>query len=286
MPIAGHGANVVASQAVRVGAPRRGESGRTSMAMHLPPFVGVALAALLAAAAPPAAAADTIPLPNADRTALEQLLGSGVVGDPVAAGPLAAADIPLREGTWTYQVVAGKKKGENQDDVLTQLQRDPSGASWKIEMGAKDLAFIQLGADQNVAVVSEQDTDQGVITRFSPAEPILTIGMNPGDSKKVTIGVKVYDLSSPNEVSHSGSLDLEYSYIGAYKVTVPAGSYEAALLRWDYDGSVGPASVQDTQYRLVAKDVGVVASIDKKKISALLLYHDNSSTGRVLLKAP
>jgi hypothetical protein len=69
-------------------------------------------------------------------------------------------------------------------------------------------------------------------------------------------------------------------------VTVPAGTYDAALLKWDYDGSVGPASVQDTQYRFLAKDVGIVASIEKKKISALLLYHDNSNTGRVLMQAP
>ena len=256
------------------------------MPNHVCLSVGVILMTLLAAHIPPAAAAETIPLPQADRTALEQLLGSGVVGDPVAASPLAAADIPLRAGTWTYQVVAGKKKGQTESDVLTQLERDPSGASWKLEIGSKDLAFIQLGDDQSLAIVSEQDTDQGVITRFSPAEPILTTGMNPGDSKKVTIGVKVYDLSSPDEVSHSGSLDLEYSYVGAYKVTVPAGSYDAALLRWVYDGSVGPASVNDTQYRFVAKDVGIVASIEKKKISALLLYHDNSNTGRVLATAP
>jgi hypothetical protein len=247
-------------------------------------LAGVVLAGLLGAA--PAAAADTIPLPQADRTALEQVLGSGVVGEPVAASPLAAADIPLRAGTWVYQVVAGKQQGQTEDDVLSQLQRDPPGASWKLQTGSKDLAFIQLGAAQDIAVLSEQDTDQGVITRFAPAEPILIPGMNPGDSKNVTIDVKVYDLSSPDEVSHSGSLNLEYSYIGAYKVTVPAGSYEAALLRWVYDGSVGPASVKDTQYRFIAKDVGVVASIEKKKISALLLYHDNSNTGRVLEQAP
>jgi hypothetical protein len=262
--------------------------GRTTLPTHVSLSVGAVLAALLAAgpSLAPAAAADTIPLPQADRTALEQLLGSGVVGDPVAASPLAAADIPLREGTWTYQVVAGKKKGQTENDVLTQLERDQSGASWKVETGAKDLAFIQLGDNQDIEVLSEQDTDQGVVTRFTPAEPILTTGMSPGDSKKVTIGVKVYDLSSPDEVSHSGSLALEYSYLGAYKVTVPAGSYEAALLRWVYDGSVGPASVKDTQYRFVAKDVGMVASIEKKKISAMLLYHDDSNTGRVLQKAP
>lgn len=246
-------------------------------------LASVVLAALLGIGT---AAADTVPLPQADRAVLERLLGRGVVGDPVAAGPLTAADIPLREGTWTYKVVAGRNKGRTENDIVSQLQRDPSGASWKLETGAKDLAFVRRGDDQSIAVLSEQDTDQGVITRFSPAEPILIPGMRPGDSKKVTIAVKVYDLSSPQEVSHTGSLGLEYSYVGAYKVTVPAGSYDAALLRWNFDGSVGPASVNDTQYRFVAKDVGVVASIEKKKISALLLYHDNSNTGRVLEKAP
>ncbi|HEX5077996.1 MAG TPA: hypothetical protein VFV80_02520 [Geminicoccaceae bacterium] len=248
----------------------------------------VVLAAMLAAApalAPPAGAG-TVPLPAADRAALEQALGSGVVGDPVDAGRLTFADLPLREGTWTYQVVSGKKQGQTESDVLTQLKRDSSGASWKVETGGKDLAFVEAGPDDDITVLSEQDTEQGVITRFSPAEPILTNGMQPGDSRNVTIGVKVYDLSDPQEVSHSGSLNLQYSYVGAYKVTVPAGSYDAALLRWVYDGSVGPASVKDTQYRFVAKDVGVVASVEKKKISALLLYHDNSNTGRLLLKAP
>jgi hypothetical protein len=194
--------------------------------------------------------------------------------------------MPLQEGSWTYKVVGGDKKGETSTDALSQLKRDQTGASWKIATGAKDLAFIQRSDDHNVAILSEQDTDQGVITRFSPAEPILINGMQPGDSKKLTIGVKVYDLSSPKDVSHTGSLDLEYSYIGAYKVTVPAGSYDAALLKWVYDGSVGPASVKDTQYRFIAKDVGIVASVDKKKISALLLYHDNSNTGKVLEKGP
>jgi hypothetical protein len=67
---------------------------------------------------------------------------------------------------------------------------------------------------------------------------------------------------------------------------VPAGTYDAALLKWDYEGSVGPASVSDTQYRLIAKDIGIVASIEKKKISAMLFYHDDSNTGRVLQQAP
>jgi hypothetical protein len=242
---------------------------------------GLILAALIGSAT-----AAPIALPDADRTALEQLLGKDVIGAAVEGKPLTPADIPLQEGSWTYKVVGGKNKGGTETDALSQLKRDPSGASWKIATGAKDLAFIQRTDASDTAILSEQDTDQGVITRFSPAEPILINGMKPGDSKKLTIAVKVYDLSSPDEVSHTGSLNLTYRYVGAYKVTVPAGSYDAALLKWDYDGSVGPASVKDTQYRFVAKDVGIVASIDKKKISAVLFYHDNSNTGKVLVKGP
>jgi hypothetical protein len=243
------------------------------------------LAVLVGSTAPLAIAAP-IALPDADRTALEQLLGKGVIGDPVEGKPLAPADIPLQEGSWTYKVVGGNKKGSTEVDALSQLKRDGTGASWKIVIGPKDLAFIQRSDDDNTDILSEQDTDQGVITRFLPAEPILINGMEPGTSKTMTIGVKVYDLSSPDEVSHTGSLNLEYSYVGAYKVTVPAGSYDAALLKWVYDGSVGPASVKDTQYRFVAKDTGIVASIDKKKISAMLFYHDDSNTGKVLVKGP
>jgi hypothetical protein len=246
--------------------------------------VGGILASLLAGG--PSASAAPIALPREDRTALEQSLGNNVIGDPVEPTPLTPSDLPLKEGSWTYKIVSGNKKGQTEVDSLAQLKRDETGASWKILTGAKDLAFIQHSDNDNIAVLTEQDTDQGVITRFLPAEPILINGMQPGDSKSLTIGVKVYDLSSPDEVSHTGSLNLEYSYIGAYKVSVPAGSYDAALLKWVYDGSVGPATVKDTQYRFVAKDVGIVASVDKKRISALLLYHDNSNTGKVLVKAP
>jgi hypothetical protein len=251
----------------------------------LSPALGLILAVLVGSTAPMAIAAP-IALPDADRTAVEQLLGKGVIGDPVEGKPLTPADIPLQEGTWTYKVVGGNKKGSTEVDALSQLKRDGTGASWKIVIGPKDLAFIQRSDDDNTDILSEQDTDQGVITRFLPAEPILINGMEPGTSKTMTIGVKVYDLSSPDEVSHTGSLNLEYSYVGAYKVTVPAGSYDAALLKWVYDGSVGPASVKDTQYRFVAKDTGIIASIDKKKISAMLFYHDDSNTGKVLVEGP
>jgi hypothetical protein len=114
----------------------------------------------------------------------------------------------------------------------------------------------------------------------------LIPALAPGESRQFSIDVKVYDLSDPNHLEHTGNVDLTYSYLGEHKVTVPAGSYSAALIKWSYKGKVWLANIEDTQYRFVTPDVGVVASIDKEDISALLIYQDHSKTGLVLQKAP
>lgn len=98
----------------------------------------------------------------------------------------------------------------------------------------------------------------------------------------LSLAVNVYDLSDTTTVTHSGSLALTYSYLGQYQVTVPAGTYTAALVKMSYNGTVGPASVQDTEYRFFAIGVGPVAVIDKQNISAFLVYSNNVKYGKVL----
>jgi DUF3108-like len=134
--------------------------------------------------------------------------------------------------------------------------------------------------------VSEKDLAQSVITSYQPAEPGLLVGLAPGESRSSTVAVTVADISSPDVVSHSGTLDVTYEYVGAYKVTVPTGTYDAALIKWTYKGKVGPADVDDTQYRFFAENVGMVASIDKLSISALFVYHEHSKFGKVLEAVP
>lgn len=220
-----------------------------------------------------------------DRAAIEKFLGKDVVGKAVPGNPIADAAkfFPFEDGAWSFRFTSGKNKGETQDQKFTKLKRDKSGATGRYESGEKDVLFLRRTDDGNISNVSEQDLNEGVVTRFSPPEPIYVSGMNPGESKKTTIGVKVYDLAHPDHLTHSGSLDLTYSYLGAYEVTVPAGSYHAALIKWDYQGKVGPAKIEDTQYRFMAEGAGVVAMIEKKNISAVLIYHDHSKYGKVLL---
>jgi hypothetical protein len=111
-------------------------------------------------------------------------------------------------------------------------------------------------------------------------------GMAPGQERKEKLGVKVSDLSSPDDVNHEGSLDVNCRYIGAYKVNVPAGSFDAVLMKWTFKGKVGPASVDDTQYRFFAPDVGVVAAVEQLDVSAVLVYNRHKKVARVLAAKP
>ena len=224
---------------------------------------------------------------SADEQALlTQLLGRGALGEPVAGSPLTASYAPLRDGTWTYQIVGGEDQGQSEQHVVTQLQGDPSGANWRYAVGNKSVQLIKQTDDGSLVFVAQEDLDQEVISRYAPPEPGLLVGMAPGDSKTFSIGVKVSDLSSPQDVSHEGKLNLTYSYIGAYRVNTPAGSYDAALIKWAYSGKVGPAKVEDTQYRFFADNVGMVASVDKLNVSAMLVYKKHTKFGKLLAQAP
>jgi len=227
-----------------------------------------------------------IPLPQADRNAIEAQLGHGVVGAAVPGKSLPNTSklFPLGETTWTFRFVSGKKKGTTQKSVFTPEKKAGSGPTARLSEGPKTSYFVRQSTSGDLSIVSEQDRNEDVIVRYGPPEPLIVSGISPGESRHIKIGVKVYDLGDPSDLTHQGSLDVTYSYVGAYTVTVPAGAYEAALIKWHYTGSVGPANIEDTQYRFFADGVGIVASVDKKDITAMLVYNDHSKFGKVLVK--
>jgi hypothetical protein len=232
----------------------------------------------------PAAAATS--LTAAEQAMLTEMLGPGVVGAPVAGSTLTPEFAPLRDGTWQYKIVHGKDEGRVEQHVVTRLEHDRSGASWRYAVGDKKLLFIKQTKDGSLTFVTEENSEEGVVTRYQPPEPGLLTGLAPGQSRTSSIGVEVSDLSSPAVVSHKGTLEVTYSYLGAYKVTTPLGAYDAALIKWACKGKVGPAKVQDTQYRFFAPKVGMVASVDHLDVSAFLIYQKQTKFGKLLVGTP
>jgi len=209
---------------------------------------------ILAFAISHGATADTagtaVPLPAADQEQLDTLLGKGVVGAAQPASPLGSPEsyLPPKGSSMTYQVV---KKGKTTDETqkIEDATDPPFAPGWQYTVEKEGARFFQKTPDGSLMTVAEQDLGNKVLSRFTPGDPLIIPGMNPGESRKSKVQVAVYDLSDleMKNVTHSGSLDVTYTYVGTYSVTVPAGTYDAALIKWDYEGKVGPATISDSQ---------------------------------------
>lgn len=112
---------------------------------------------------------------------------------------------------------------------------------------------------------------------------MLVPGMQPGAQQTAALQVSVSNLSTPGTITHTGSLTLTLTYLGRYQVTVPAGTYAADLIKWQYNGQVGPANVSDVEYRFFAPGTGPVAAIDRQSVSAFLVYNNDTQFGKVLV---
>jgi hypothetical protein len=251
-------------------------------------FLGAAVLVLGMAREAAGQQATTFPLPDADRQALDTYLGTGVVGKAVAARPITdpLKWMPLENTTWQYLMTSGDLKGQTVDHKFSRLERDESGANWKVEIGKTDILFLRKTASDDVEFMSHPELDTGLNPSNDPPAPVLVRGMKPGQTIKKQFNVKVYYLNEPGKTKHEGSLELALTYVGAYEVTTPAGKFEAALIKSDYKGKVGPAKVEDVQYRLVTEGVGVVAMVEDKSVSAYLLYKDYTKIGKVLAEMP
>jgi hypothetical protein len=246
----------------------------------------VLLAGLVLTALPPTAgAADAVmPLPADVRADLDKYLGVGVVGDPIASPPLMIADdyLPPLGTAMTYRVIEKDEPARNETHMVRATTDPPFAPGWRYARDPAGALYLQKAGDGGAVVVGEEDRDNEVISRFTPGEPLLIAGLKPGESRTVAVKVQVAALSKPKKVTHKGALSITYTYIGTYKLTLPAGRFEAQLIKWEYRGSVGPADIEQTDYRFLAPHAGLVAMIESRHISAMLIYNDKTKLGKLL----
>ena len=225
-----------------------------------------------------------IELQAEDREALA-ILGKGVVGNALPASPITdtAKLMPLKEGKWTYRVLAGDHKGTNQEDIIARPKHDESGKSWRRVVGRKYIDYYQVRNGGKIEMASEVDLVEDVITTYVPQFSVIFNGMRPGAQSEVETDIKVYDLHDPTHEKYKGHLKIVYTYVGAYEVTVPSGRYQTVLIKSSYTGKVGPASVNDVGYKFYAEGVGIVAAVERSHVAAFLFYDKKTKTPKVLV---
>jgi hypothetical protein len=229
------------------------------------------------------------PLPDDDRQTLNEYLGKDVVGNSISAPALAHGLndlLSLNDGiAWRMRVISGKGQGTEQLGSAGMLSRPNDSTRFRFDTGdGRNVLYGQLDPKGNLLCYASQDNQEGVISRFTPAQPIFLADVAPGEVRKVTSSISVADLSRPDVETHSGKLDIEFTNLGAYRLRVPAGTIDAVLVKTRLTGKVGPAIVEDTIYRFFAKNSGPVAMVETEDVSAVLIYHEKTRVGKVLVE--
>lgn len=239
----------------------------------------------LAADAP--ASGPTIQIPPADRAVIEEHLGKGVVGKAVAAevieSPMEWVQLQ-REGVYPAHITHGDEKGKIVGHEIKK-EKGPGGREqWRMSAGAADILVFGLNQRGELVFLSHAEPAKKLNGIYNPPPPLLLKGMKPGTTTEMDFDVKIVKMDDPSDVEHEGKLKLKLSYLGMHEIRTPAGKFNAALIKSEYIGKIGPAKIDDSQYRFVAKDVGVVAMVEFKDISAFLVYNETLKVGKMLGK--
>jgi hypothetical protein len=129
--------------------------------------------AVIAAVGVPRAGAQG--LSDDETNAINNLLGIGVLGPAVPAGPIAdpTSLLPLAPSTWTFQIAGGPNQGAVETDVLQANSQPGTSSPWQYTAGQSTIYYLGTAADGSIVSPSEQDLGQGVLTQYSPSRPVL-----------------------------------------------------------------------------------------------------------------
>lgn len=247
--------------------------------------VGMAVAlALLSPVGDARAEGPILPLPPADQQQLAATLGAGVVGSALSSEPIRDTSVyfPLNEKTFIFQVTSGSNAGKTQNLVLKKARRPGGATAWRFNFAPSLAGFITLTPAGDLIMPAVSDVDEGVIVVTTPANPFVLTGMKAGESRSFRQKVSVNYLDDPTKRDWGGRLNANYTYVGTYNVTVPAGAFNAILIRFAYKGKVGPADVVYTAWYFFARDVGLVAMVNLEDVSAFWIYRNDTTIGKVL----
>lgn len=228
-----------------------------------------------------------LPLAADDRAQIEKLLGKDVIKSALPARPIltATAYMPKTSGKLIYQVTEKGKKAQDETQTIKKINQPGSADSFEYDRTGKERMVFTSTDNGGLSVSKDYDLEKAVVSTFQPPQPLIVPGLAPGQSQQVSMAVAVADISSPDKIDYHGTLNVTCTNLGRFKVNVPAGAYDADLIKWTFSGDIGPASVETAQYRFIAEGAGMVAMVQWRSISAMLIYHEKSRVGKVLRKA-
>ncbi len=215
-----------------------------------------------------------------------RVLGEGVVGDPQSARPLSdPATVGRWEpGEWKYRITAGARQGKTEREILAPIGVTTRAETWERTVGQEYTLYLRRTPEGSLLMPTEIAHAYKVLVHFEPPLSYLIVGLGPGERRVFDGRMDVYNSSTPATKWYSGRIQATTVYAGVYRVTTPAGAFNAALIRTDYRIDIlGVVSVRDTLYTFYADGVGKVAEAEHRRISATGLFNTDTKIGKVLV---
>jgi len=216
---------------------------------------------------------------------VHQILGDGVVG---AAEPVGSVRDPLRvahwqPGEWTYRITAGERRGQTEREILAPIEPTPRGETWTRTIGKQYTLYLSHTAE-GLVLPREIAHDHKALVYFEPPLSYLIAALEPGEARAFDGRMNVYRVSDPGSRWYSGRIRATTVHGGGYRVTTPAGTFSAMLVRTDYKIDIfSVVSVTDTLFTFYAEGIGKVAEAERQRISAMALFNTDTRIGKVLV---
>ena len=254
-------------------------------------LVAVAAVFVQLAAGSPASPQPTDRLDTIDRELIARL-GDGIIGEPIEPiDPEKLVAAMARPHSAEFRVIEGPQKGKT---VQLSVRKEDGGShanasgltpSWVLEVPGvitEHLVEDAEGLSASTLVIGTS----GMSSTYRPPEPMLLRGIAAGKSKSYVMDVRVHPLAHPEQTKYKGQIRTTYSNRGSYRIQTPAGAFNGTVVRSDYQGKLGPATMNDVDIRIYSPTVGLIAIVTHNRLHAALLLNRDKHITLLVEKLP
>ncbi len=119
--------------------------------------------------------------------------------------------------------------------------------------------------DMAVATTTEQA--DSVVTHFDPPLIAVPARLNPGQTLKQSLAMRVYPIKSPDRVKTKGQGTQEITFAARERVRVPAGEFDSARLDTLFRMALDNAKVTVKTTSWYAEGVGLIAERSSERVT-------------------
>lgn len=206
-----------------------------------------------------------------------------VVSDPDLARNPPRQLSPLREGTWTYDVIEGRGKGQSVTQVVKRESSDAS-APWRRVFSANNvIAHLRQQADGSIVMLANEILDHNVVNTFDPPQVVLAAPEALGSPVRVTSKVVTRLRGGPKLQVDRGTAESVLTPLGTETLDTPAGSFKCQIFELRLHLKFGLGEVQSCATLHYADGVGLVAETYEENATSFFIT--SNTKRKTVLKA-